>query len=132
MVPVSVGENRCDRKCRQSVAGGEATGSEIERAPMTAEPGIRKVSRRRDVAWWHTTGDVSRDESRYASGNQALRRQLRCLLGVRLVAHKANEVGCCGHSRYGGDRTVETHDPIEALERRGPAEIGLIVRIQSD
>src|SRR5260370_36048041 len=132
MVAISFGTNRSDRECRQSVAGGETTNSEVERASVTAEPRIGKVSIRRDIAWGHPTGDVPRDEGRYASGNEALRRQLLCLLGVRLVSHKANEVGRCRHRSHVIDCTLETHDPIEALECRGPAEIGFVVRIQSD
>ena len=127
MVAISFGKNCSDRECRQSVAGGEATGSKVKRPSMTAKPGIRKVSIRRDIAWGQTTGDVPRDESRYARGNQALHCQLRRLHGVGLVSRKANEVGRCGNSSHGSDRAVETHDPIEALERSGSAEIGLNV-----
>src|SRR5579863_3229387 len=127
---IPAGNNGCDRKRRYGVTGRKTSVSSQKRA-SALKPGVIKVSVRREASRTNSLGGVLEDGGYNLRVGNGFTRQQSRLLHFRIFSNQSNGVKRHRRHNRAHNRGVTGKNIVEALIRRGAAEVGGFGRVQS-
>ena len=130
MVAVAIGEDRCHRKRRDGMAGGEACLAFRERF-VRPEPCVVKITVRWNVGWPKTAINMLHHRRQDFRVSDGFARQQGRVLAVRVLANQGNRVKRQWDNRRSHAHVRPAEDLIELVESGSAAEIGGVRQFES-